>query len=78
MRLFDGRFAVLISAEIGGRDPMLFFLGQNMVHYIEELQNFDDEAVFFSDLSDQGVLEGLAKLNASAGKLPLLFFILCF
>jgi hypothetical protein len=75
---FDARFAVLISAEIGGGDPVLFFLGQNMVNYIEQLHYIDDETVFFPDLSDQGVLEGLAKLNASAGKLPLMFFIPCF
>jgi len=75
---FDARFAVLISAEIGGGDPVLFFLGQNMVNYIEKLHYLDDETVFLSDLSYQGVLEGLAKFDTAARKLPPVLFVACF
>ena len=49
---------------------MLFLLGKEMVHDIEELLDFDLEIIFFPHLPHDGIPQQLAELNGAARKLP--------
>src|SRR5512143_678966 len=71
----DARRAVLVSAEVGGGDPVLPLAGKDVVHHIEKLDDLDGKAILLVDLADEGVLKGLAELDTAAGEFPFFAFV---
>jgi len=57
-------------AEIGRRDPVLAFCGQDMVDDVQERADLDLDAVLFAYLAAQRIAQPLAKLNRAAGEFP--------
>ncbi len=75
MRFKDAGCAVLVSAEIGGGDPMLALLRKNMVHHIKKLKDLDSESILLADLPDARALQRLAELDAPAWEFPFLALV---